>query len=354
MTILQAGEMTALGRTMAGEIAEQPAVYRRILTDGRHGIAEVAAAVERRRPRFVLFLARGTSDHAALYAKYLVETRLGLPAGLMSPSTSTVYQSRQKLDGVLLIAISQSGSSPDLVLPAERARSAGAVTVAVTNAPGSPLAEVVEFHIDVMAGQELAVAATKSYTAELLTLYLLIESLAGRDGVDADDLPSRAQIVLEREMELSRIATRYRFAEQILVTSRGYNFPSALETALKIVETTRIPAYGFSAADLMHGPNAMVDRGFPVIAIVPAGGTAGAMRPVLQELAGRAADVLLLGNGDAPEMNGLRLDIGSLDPEHLAPLLTILPMQQFALHLARQRGFDPDRPEGLHKVTRTF
>jgi glucosamine--fructose-6-phosphate aminotransferase (isomerizing) len=354
VTILEAGETITLGSTMAAEIAEQPSVYRRILTDGRSEISRVAAAIEGRRPRFVLFLARGTSDHAALYAKYLVETRLGLPAGLMSPSSSTIYQSHQALEGVLLVAISQSGSSPDLVQPAERARAQGAITVAVTNAPNSPLASVCEFHIDILAGEEVAVAATKSYTAELLTLYLLVEYMAGRDGVEADDLPSRSQLVLGREPEVWQIATRYRFAEQILVTSRGYNLSSALETALKIVETTRIPSYGFSGADLMHGPNAMVDRGFPVIAIVPYGETATAMRPVLEELQGRGADVLLVGDGEAPLMSGLRLDIGSLGPEPLSPLLMILPMQQFALHLARQRGYNPDSPEGLNKVTRTL
>ena len=188
----------------------------------------------------------------------------------------------------------------------------------------------------------------------MLTLYLLIEALADDSWAKVDDLPGRAAEVLARDDEVASIATRYCFAEQILVTSRGYNFPTALETALKIVETTRIPAYGFSAADLMHGPNAMVDRGFPVIAILPAGEAAVAMQPMLRELAGRGADVLLVGNGEAPPLNGLRLDIGSLNPEPLSPLLTTLPMQQFALHLARARGFNPDHPEGLKKVTRTL
>src|SRR5262245_45675802 len=151
------------GELMAAEIKEQPQILTRIAREGQSAAADVAAAVRARRPRFVLFVARGTSDHAALYAKYLVETRLGLPAGLASPSTMTVYDAHPKLEGVLVIAVSQSGGSPDLVEPVVRARAGGAITLAVTNSPGSPLAAAAEFHLDVLAGPERAVAATKSY-----------------------------------------------------------------------------------------------------------------------------------------------------------------------------------------------
>jgi fructoselysine-6-P-deglycase FrlB-like protein len=240
------------GELMAAEIREQPEVFARILQDGQSRIASVAAAVRARGPRFVLFIARGTSDHAALYAKYLVETQLGLPAGLTSPSTMTVYDAHPTMQNVLVIAVSQSGSSPDLVTPLERARAGGAITVAMTNAPDSALAQAAEFHLNVLAGPERAVAATKSYTAELLTLYLFIAFLAGRDGAEAGVLPAHAAAILARHEEVEALAMRYRFAEQIVVTARGYNYATAREVALKLMETSYLIAHAFSGGG-WHG-----------------------------------------------------------------------------------------------------
>lgn len=342
------------GALMAAEIAEQPVVFARILRDGQPQVAEVARAIRTRNPRFVMFVARGTSDHAALYAKYLVETRLGLPAGLASPSTMTIYDARPDLRDVLVLAISQSGGSPDLLDPVQRARAAGAITVAVTNAPGSPLAEAAEHHLDVLAGPERAVAATKSYTAELLTLYLLVEALRGEDGAAARALPERAAAVLARDDEIAALAVRYRFAEQMVVTARGYNYATAREVALKLMETSYLVAHAFSGADLLHGPMAMIERGFPVIAIVPEGAGGAALRPVLERLREREADMLVIGDPEAARLGTVGLALPDIGPEVLTPLLTILPMQRFAWHLARQRGGDPDQPRGLQKVTETW
>ena len=342
------------GTIMAAEIAEQPAVLDRIRRDGRHAIGEVAAAIRARRPRFVLFVARGTSDHAALYAKYLVETRLGLPAGLVSPSTMTLYGARPDLHDVLTVAVSQSGASPDLLEPLARAREGGAITVAVTNAPDSPLARGAEHHLDILAGPEKAVAATKTYTAQLLTLYYLVEALAERAGADADPLAERAGALLAREAEVARLAVRYRFAEQLVTTARGYNYPTAREAALKLMETSYLVAHAFSGADLLHGPVAMIDRGFPVIAVVPEGEGGAALRPVLERLGERGADTLVIGDPAAVPLGTLGLALPGLGPEPLTPILTILPLQQLAWHLARERGGDPDQPRGLRKVTATW
>lgn len=342
------------GELMAAEIRAQPAMYARILREGGPRIAAVAAAVRARSPRFVTFIARGTSDHAALYAKYLVETRLGLPAGLASPSTMTVYDAHPQMDGVLTIAVSQSGSSPDLVTPVERARAGGALTVAVTNAPASALAQAAEHHVDVLAGPERAVAATKSYTAELLTLYLLIEALAGEDGAAAHALPDAAAALLAREAEIAALAVRYRFAEQIVVTARGYNYATAREIALKLMETSYLVAHAFSGADLLHGPMAMIARGFPVIAVAPRGAGGAALAPVLARLRAREADILVVGDADAARSGTVGFTLPPDVPEPLTPLLAILPMQQFAWYLARQRGGDPDAPRGLQKVTETW
>ncbi len=342
------------GEIMAAEIKEQPAVLDRILRDGRPRAQEVAHAVRARRPRFVLFVARGTSDHAALYAKYLVETRLGLPAGLASPSTMTVYDARPDLRDVLVVAVSQSGASPDIVEPVNRARAAGAVTVAVTNSADSPLANAAEFHLDVLAGPERAVAATKTYTAELLTLFCFIEALAGRNSEEAAALPECATMLLGREEEVARLAVRYRFAEQMVVTARGYNYPTARESALKLMETSYVVAHAFSGADLLHGPMAMIDRGFPVIAVAPEGPGSASLTPVLERLRDLGADTLVLGDPALVRLGRVGFPVQELGPEWLTPILAILPIQQLAWHLARERASDPDRPRGLNKVTETW
>ena len=286
---------------MAAEIAEQPACWQRLLDDGSAPIAEVAAQITKRRPRFVQFVARGTSDHAALYAKYLVEIRLQVPAGLVSPSTMTVYGARPELDDVLFVAVSQSGGSPDLVQSVEVARAGGALTVAITNNRESPLSEAAELHIDVLAGPERSVAATKSYTAELLALYLLMEGVTGGDGAAARELPALGGRVLESDGQVREVAQRYRFAQRLVTTGRGYSYPTAREAALKLMETSYLSAQAFSGADLLHGPLATVDPQVPVLAIVPEGAGGAAMAPVLERLAERDADVFGVGAPDRIE-----------------------------------------------------
>ena len=329
--------MTDPGVLMAAEIAEQPESLRRLLA-AQDEIAGTAARIREHGPRFVVFAARGTSDHAALYAKYLAEIRMGLPAGLASPSTMTVYGSRPELSGVLFIAVSQSGGSPDLVDSLTVARDCGALTVAITNNPASELAEAAELSVDVRAGAERAVAATKTYTSELLALALL---LAGPQGTAS--LPDAAAATLADDAPLAAPA-RYRFA---VTPARGYSYPTAREAALKLMETSYVSAQAFSAADLMHGPLAMIDPSVPVIAVVSGRGGA-TMSDVLERLDGVQADVLRVGDA-----GGLPLITDGV-PEHLLPVLEILPLQRLAWRLALDRGIDPDRPRGLAKVTSTW
>jgi glucosamine--fructose-6-phosphate aminotransferase (isomerizing) len=338
---------------MAAEIAEQPAVLDRLLADGQAEIADVAARIRRYAPRFVVLAARGTSDHAALYAKYLVEIRMAVPAGLASPSSMTVYGARPALDGVLFLAVSQSGRSPDLVDSLAVARDCGALTVAVTNDPGSDLAAVAEAHVDVRAGVERAVAATKTYTAELLALYLLLAGNRTGDRTDIAPAEAAAPLADAAERTLATgagvaAARRYRRADRLVVTGRGYSYPSAREAALKLMETSYLSAQAFSGADLLHGPLAMIDAAVPVIALVPPGRGGAAMAPVLDRLAASGADVLPVGRAD-----GLALAADGI-AEELLPILEILPLQQLAWRLALDRGADPDRPRGLAKVTRTW
>jgi glucosamine--fructose-6-phosphate aminotransferase (isomerizing) len=338
------------GALMAAEIAEQPIVLDRLIREGGAEIAAVRSAIERFQPRFVLIAARGTSDHAALYAKYLVEVRRQLPAGLVSPSTLTLYASRPDLSNVLFLAISQSGSSPDLVGSVEAARSCGALTVAVTNNPASPLAASAAHHVDVRAGIERAVAATKTYTCELLALYLLL------DGGDATRVSAAAHGTLARGARAYEAAERLRSAQRLVTTARGFSYPTAREAALKVMETSYLSGQAFSGADLLHGPLAMIDPTLPVIAIVSPGVGGSAMQPVVARLVDTGADVLVVGGAgllDAGSVRTLPIDGEGL-PEELLPILEIMPLQQLAWRLALDRGNDPDVPRGLSKVTQTW
>ncbi|WP_406109284.1 SIS domain-containing protein [Micromonospora globbae] len=343
---------------MAADIDEQPAGYERLLSTEHAGaIARVAATIAERRPRHVVFTARGTSDHAALYAAYLTEIRLSLPAGLASPSVVTVYQARPDLSDALVVGVSQSGGSPDLTEVLRVARASGALTLAVTNAPDSPLADVAELSVDIAAGHERAVAATKTYTAELLALLLLVEGIRAGDGV----LPAEEREALAALPELAartladptpaQLAPRYRFAAQLVTTGRGYAYPTAREAALKLMETSYLPALAFSGADLLHGPLAMTDPDVPVLAVVGSGPGGRSMGEVLPRLGERRADVVVVGSADVE--GATRIAVPEVD-ERYAPLLDILPLQRLALALALARGEDPDAPRGLKKVTATM
>jgi len=350
--------MVEPGRGMAADIAEQPDVLARLLGEQIGSIEAVAAEIARHRPRHVIFTARGTSDHAALYGAYLTEIRLGVPAGLASPSAITVYGARPDLRDCLVVGVSQSGGSPDLREVVRVAREQGALTLAVTNAPDSPLAQAAQLHVDVAAGPERAVAATKTYTAELLALLLLVEGVRGGGTVSRDErealarLPELAARTLDDPTAIEA-AGRYRFANRIVLTGRGYAYPTAREAALKLMETSYLPALAFSGADLLHGPLAMADPDVPVVAVVGAGPGGAAMREVLARVGERRADLLVVGPSDVDLPGTKRVPTPAVDERHGA-LLDILPLQRLALALALARGEDPDAPRGLKKVTATL
>lgn len=341
------------GEIMAREMAEQPAVLQRILDEGLPAIREAAAAINRRAPRFVLLTARGTSDNAAYYAKYLIEVGLGIPTGLTSMSTATAYGARPDYSDVLSITVSQSGGSPDLVAYTQMAKSAGALTLAVTNVADSPVNQAGELALDVLAGPEKALPATKSYTAELLTLFLLIDAVRGGDGSAAAPLPDLAAAILDRSAEVAQLSGRYRFASRLVITSRGYGYPTAREAALKVMETSYMPAHAFSGADLMHGPLAMVDNVSPVVAVAAEGAGGRALEPVLDRLRERGADLVVIGSEKhvSGASAGFVLPDGA--PEELSPVLEILPLQRLAYEITLARGLNPDAPRALAKVTET-
>ncbi|GDY30256.1 SIS domain-containing protein [Gandjariella thermophila] len=340
------------GKHMAAEIAEQPAVLGGLLAR-RAEITSVAERVRDRRPRFALLAARGSSDHAALYAKYLIEVLLQLPAGLVSPSTTTLYGAQPDLAGVLLVSVSQSGGSPDLLEVTESARRRGALTIAVTNTPGSPLEQAAELAVDIGAGTELAVAATKTYSATLLALYLLVDAVRGGRGEHAAGLAELAAQTLDGSAAaVAEAVRRYRFVERVITTGRGYSAATAAEAALKLAETSYLAARAYSGADLLHGPVAAVDEETAVLAVTSAGHGGAAMREVLDVVRQRGADVLALGSAADTVPAALRIPVPET-AEEVAPILEVLPAQRLALGLALARGGDPDHPRGLRKVTRT-
>lgn len=339
------------GQHMAKEIAEQPAVFTD-LYNRRAEFAAVAEIIRERSPRFVLFAARGSSDHAAIYAKYLTEVLLQLPAGLVSASTTTLYGAEPDLRDVLLVTVSQSGGSPDLLEVTASARRRGALTVAVTNTATSPINAAAELSVDVGAGVEHAVAATKTYSATLLALYLLVDAARGGDGSAAASLGELASAALEAP-GIADVVGRYRFVDRVLTTGRGFSYPTALEASLKLAETSYLAARAYSGADLLHGPVAAVDAETAVLAVTSTGKGGDALRDVLEAVHQRGADVTAVGSA-ADKVAAAHRILVPETAEEVAPILEILPIQRLAHGLALARGGDPDNPRGLNKVTRTL
>ena len=353
------------------EILEQPAVAARLLGPGRAAIEAIADAVAgriaRRELDTVVIAARGTSDHAAVYAQYLFGARLRLPVALATPSLTSLYGVELRLDRSLVIGISQSGQSPDIVGAIAAARRQGAPTIAITNDPRSDLATAAEHVIDLGAGAELAVAATKTYTAELLSVAMLVVAIEartgrGRDGAAATDDPEQAlaavpdaiAAALGTEAEAEAVARHLAVHDRLVVVGRGFEYATARELALKLKELAQVAADPYSAADFMHGPLALVDAGFPLIAVAPSGPTAADLDGLLERLGELDVDRIVLS--DRPEAVargsiGILLPAGL--PEWLRPIATIVPGQLLALHVAIARGLDPETPRWIRKVTLT-
>lgn len=280
---------------MSREIQEQPTVMRRMLDEGWPEILSAARDLRSAGLRSIMICARGTSDNAAVYAEYLFEVLLGVPTALASPSTFTLYESRMKLEDVLVIGISQSGESKDVLETIRRSGELGAGTLSVTNDDASSMADAADRHFFLRAGEESSVAATKTYTAELLVLYLFAAALRGEERPDDEvlRLPELAREVLEVEW---RGTGRHQHVEHLVTTSRSYNLATARESALKLMETCYVAAQPLSAADLRHGPMAMIGQGLPVITIVPPGKARSAMRETVEALAERGAETIVVGD----------------------------------------------------------
>jgi glucosamine--fructose-6-phosphate aminotransferase (isomerizing) len=350
---------------MLEEIREQPAALDRTLRLGLKAAATLAREVAKKRPKLIVLAARGTSDNAAQFGRYLLEITTGIPVSLAAPSLFTLYDAKIELKNALIVAISQSGESTDTNLVLERGREQGAVTVGITNEPASSLAKLADHLFFVRAGRERSIAATKTYTGQVMSLYLLAHALGAK--IRLDDLrkvPDWAANALELEDQITARAERYRFMERAIVVGRGLNYANAFEFALKLMETCYVVAERFSTADFLHGPIAMVERSFPMFLFAPPGVTWDGMRDMIGRLAALKAETLIFtdaSNAQAIELNPravvipARLSRRNIRPEELyTPIPYIIPAQIFAASLAEWKGIDPDRPRTLSKVTRTL
>jgi glucosamine--fructose-6-phosphate aminotransferase (isomerizing) len=319
----------------------------------------VAAAAEARAAgaRFVLYAARGTSDNAAVYGKYLATIAAGLPAGLAVPSAVTVYNANVDLRECLAIGISQSGETPDVAEYLALARAAGAYTLAITNDEDSTLAGTAHCVLATRAGVERAVAATKTYTSQLAALALFWAAWTGDGGLTAalrEEVPRAMGAALTLEAPIAEVAARLSHSDRLLVTGRGYNYATALETALKVEETCYVPVLPYSAADLRHGPIALIEAHYPVLLFAMAGAALPGMVELHDDLRARGAETFVITDCDEGFDGAaavLRLSVQL--PEPLSPLAAVVPGQLFALRLSLARGLNPDQPRGLSKITRT-
>jgi glucosamine--fructose-6-phosphate aminotransferase (isomerizing) len=338
------------------EIRQQSQVLATLLDRETENVQRMAAELRVQKVKYVVIAARGTSDNAARYGQYLLGAHNHLPVGLATPSLFSVYDEPPCLEDALVIGISQSGQSPDIVAVLEEGRRQGTPTLTVTNDPASPLAKQGDYILPLHAGEEQAVAATKTYTAQLAALALLSCAL----GNDADRLEALRRVplfvgrVLEREDRVAQAVERYRYMEMCVVLGRGYNYATAFEIALKLKELNYLIAESYSSADFMHGPIAVVGSGFPAMVVAPSGQMFDTMRHFSLELKSRGAELLIISDRQdllAEAVTPLPLPGGV--PEWLSPMVAVVPGQLFALHLTLTKGNDPDQPQGLQKVTVT-
>lgn len=342
---------------MLEETRQQPDALARTLEEG----VGLARYLGNRRPRLVILAARGTSDNAAQFGRYLIEITTGIPVSMAAPSVVTLYRSELDFRDVLVVGISQSGESTDTNAFVEDARRRGALTVGITNEAASTLATSAEYVVLVQAGREQSVAATKTYTCQLIAMYLLVSALGGCCRPDAlERIPECVAGVLALEDSVAEAATECAGIARALCIGRGLNLANALEFGLKLMETCYVVAERFSAADLLHGPIAMVERGFPVFAFAPAGVTWPSISDVIHRLSALHAQTLIVTDWPlaAKQGHALLLPPAPEAPPGLEDLYTpipyIVPAQLFAAHLAAIKGIDPDQPRTLQKVTRTL
>lgn len=338
------------------EIHEQGTVIGRFLPTATPTIEKLAAAMHEQGVDHVVIAARGTSDNAARYAQYVLGAFNGLQVALATPSLFSLYDRPITFGNALVLGISQSGQSPDIVSVLAAAQAQGKLTAAITNNPNSPLAEQADHVIALGAGDEKAVAATKTYTTSLAAIALLSATLANDESrlAELQRIPAAITQTLTLNDTIATLAPRYRYMQHCVVIGRGFNYATAFEMALKMKELSYSIVEPYSSADFLHGPFAILNEGFPVFIIAPDGQLTDELETFVAQVGARSAETIVISDVAALLAAAtIPLKLSASLPEWLSPFTSIVVGQLFAMHLAAVRGFDVDAPRAIRKVTKT-
>ena len=337
------------------EILQQPDTIQQLISQEIKPISLISQKVKNRF-QYIVIAARGTSDNAARYAQYLFGAHNGIQVALATPSLFTIYKKPPSMKGALIIGISQSGQSPDIVSVLEEARKQGCPTISITNRPKSPLANISDFCIPLHTNNEKATAATKTYTASLCALALLSVMLSNNASClrDIESLPHTIYSTLCESFSKMDLVQRYRYIEHTAVIGRGFNYSTAFEIALKIKELTKVISEPYSSADFLHGPIAMIQNGFPVLIIAPSGKAFMDLSYFAHNTKNRGGELIVISDQDKLlKLSHLSFKIPK-SSEWISPIIAVIPGQLFARQLSLEKGLNPDRPEGITKVTETY
>ena len=338
---------------MLDEIFEQPEVLARTIASEKDKVTTIGDYLRQADIDLIILVARGSSDNAALFGRYLLEITTGIPVSLCAPAVFTLYNARLRLKRALVVGVSQSGEGADINYVLERAKEYGAYTLAITNEENSSMAKIVDQTLLIHAGRERSVAATKTYTGQMLHFYLLAASIGDRR-IDYHRIPELTAKALELKSEVEAVVQRYLFMENCVVVGRGLNYGNAYELALKLMETCYVVAERFSSADFFHGPLAIVERRFPVILFGTDGPTKRGTLDLLNKLRELSADSFSITNDEEIAKNSANSLRVPVDDEFLSPIPFIIPAQLFTALLSEAKGIDPDSPRSLNKVTKTI
>jgi glucosamine--fructose-6-phosphate aminotransferase (isomerizing) len=341
---------------MLQEIHQQPEALAKTLSEESTHIREFSRFVAARSIDLIVLVARGSSDNAALFGKYLLEITTGIPVSHAAPSVQTLYHSKLRTKHALVIGVSQSGEGTDINWVLQKSKKNGAYTLGITNEPDSTMAKLVDEVFLTRAGKEKSVAATKTYTCQLLMFYLLSAALQGGRGLERlQKIPELASQSLKLERRILEIVERYRFMSRCIVVGRGLNYANAYELSIKLMETCYVVSERFSSADFLHGPVALIEQDFPVILFAPPGRTLRDMRSLAQRLRRLRAETIVVSSEQSILSLATRgIQLQRTIEESLSPIPYIIPGQIFAATLAEVKGLSPDKPRSLSKVTRTL
>jgi len=337
---------------MRSEIAEIPAVFQK-LADQIPSISKQIEALSLNNIDSVILVARGTSDNAALFLKYLIETKIGIPCGLASPSVVTIYKSKLKFTNCLVIGLSQSGQSPDIVTYTKAAKAGGAKCISLTNDPESPLAKASDLHLYLQAGTEKAVAATKSYSAELLLSYILV-SLWANESLNLSNLITATNTAVNNLSHVQSVVEKFEHKSGITTMGRGFAYANAQECALKIQETLKIPVSSFSSADYLHGPISSLTENSRVIFVAPTGVAIDSMQTTVNRIREITNHIYWIGAGFKSNPGEINIGGATGLTEQESVVADSIVLQHFAMALAVKNNLNPDAPIGLLKVTQTI